>query len=433
MALVAHFNLELHQMDVKTAFLNGDLYEDIYMTQPEGFIEEGSEHLVCKLKKSIYGLKQASRQWYLKFDSVMASHGFEENPLDECVYLKISGSKFIFLVLYVDDILLASSDLNLLHQTKDFLSRNFEMKDLGEASYVLGIEISRDRTRGLLGLSQRNYIDKILKRFKMDKCASGDAPMTKGDLLHKDQCPRNNLEQEAMKDKPYASLVGSLMYAQVCTRPDLAYSVGMLGRFQTNPGHPHWVAGKKVLRYLQGTRDHLLVYKRVEGQELTVIGYSDADYIGKNKSKIQKKSTSGFIFMLAGGAISWKSVKQTCVTTSTMHAEFVALYEATIHAVWLRNFIKAIKVVDSIHRPLQIFCDNSAAVFFSKNNKRSSKTKFVDPKHLLVREKVKHDEILVEHISGEDMLADPFTKPLAITVYKEHVVNMGLIQCFDMA
>lgn len=207
----------------------------------------------------------------------------------------------------------------------------------------------------------------------------------------------------------------------------------MLGRFQTNPGHPHWVAGKKVLRYLQGTRDHLLVYKRVEGQELAVIGYSDADYIGKNKSKIQKKSTSGFIFMLAGGAISWKSVKQTCVTTSTMHAEFVALYEATIHAVWIRNFIKAIKVVDSIHRPLQIFCDNSAAVFFSKNNKRSSKTKFVDPKHLLVREKVKHDEILVEHISGEDMLADPFTKPLAITVYKEHVVNMGLIQCFDMA
>ncbi|CAH9135323.1 unnamed protein product, partial [Cuscuta epithymum] len=171
MALVAHFDLELHQMDVKTAFLNGDLHEDVYMIQPEGYVSKGQEHLVCKLKKSIYGLKQASRQWYLKFDEVMKSNGFIKNKVDQCTYLKMSGSKFIILVLYVDDILLASSDLDLLHETKRLLFGHFDMKDLGEASYVIGIEIHRDRVKGTLGLSQKAYIERILERFNMQQCS----------------------------------------------------------------------------------------------------------------------------------------------------------------------------------------------------------------------------------------------------------------------
>ncbi|KAK9913447.1 hypothetical protein M0R45_037263 [Rubus argutus] len=144
--------------------------------------------------------------------------------VDECVYLKTSGSDFIFLILYVDDILLASSSVNLLHETKKFLSMNFDMKDLGEASYVLGIEINRDRKRCLLGLSQQSYISKILKRFEMQNCSTCDTPMVKGDKLNKDQCPKTDLEREEMKNKPYARLVGSLMYAQVCTRPDIAFA-----------------------------------------------------------------------------------------------------------------------------------------------------------------------------------------------------------------
>ena len=170
MALVAHFDMELHQMDVKTAFLNGDLNEEVYMMQPEGFVANDSGTLVCGLKKSIYGLKQVSRQWYLKFHSVVASYGFVENKVDQCIYCKVSGRKFIFLILYVDDILLASSDLGLLHETKRMLSKNFDMKDLGEASFVLGIEIHRNRSRGLLGLSQRAYVDRILERFNMQQC-----------------------------------------------------------------------------------------------------------------------------------------------------------------------------------------------------------------------------------------------------------------------
>ncbi|PRQ31880.1 putative RNA-directed DNA polymerase [Rosa chinensis] len=214
MALVAHYNLELHQMDVKTAFLNGELVEDIYMMQPPGFVEKGKEHMVCKLRKSIYGLKQASRQWYLKFDEIISDFGFVENKMDECIYLKVSGSKFIILVLYVDDILLASSDMTLLKDTKDMLSHSFEMKDLGDASYVLGLEIIRDRSRSFLELSQKAYIERVLKRFNMQKCSSGEVPIGKGDKFSKEQCPRNELEKKSMQDKPYASLVGSLMYAQ---------------------------------------------------------------------------------------------------------------------------------------------------------------------------------------------------------------------------
>nr|GEW89396.1 putative zinc finger, CCHC-type [Tanacetum cinerariifolium] len=153
MALVAHFELELHQMEVKTAFLNGNLHEDVYMAQPQGFKPKGQEHLVCKLKKSIYGLKQASRQWYLKFNEVMKEHNFIKNQVDHCVYLKMSGSNFIILVLYVDDIVLASNNIDLLHESKHFLSKNFDMKDLGEISYVFGIETHRDRANRKLELS----------------------------------------------------------------------------------------------------------------------------------------------------------------------------------------------------------------------------------------------------------------------------------------
>uniref|UniRef100_A0A2N9IDU9 Integrase catalytic domain-containing protein n=1 Tax=Fagus sylvatica TaxID=28930 RepID=A0A2N9IDU9_FAGSY len=337
---------------------------------PDGFQVSGKEHMVCKLKKSIYGLKQASRQWYLKFDNVVTSFGFKENPVDHCIYLKISGSKIIFLVLYVDDILLASNDLGLLRETKRFLFDNFEMKDLGEASFVLGIEIHRDRSRGILGLSQKSYINRVLERFNMSTCSAGDAPVVKGDKLSKLQCPQNDLERNEMKKIPYASAVGSLMYAQVCTRPDIAFAISVLGRFQSDPGMDHWRAAKKVLRYLQRTKDFMLTYRRSD--LLEVIGYADADYAG---CADDLKSTSGYVFMLAGGAISWKSVKQTLTASSTMQAEYVACYEATLQAVWLRNFISRLEIVDSISKPLTIYNDNSAAVCFSKNNKRSSRIK----------------------------------------------------------
>ncbi|RVX18691.1 Retrovirus-related Pol polyprotein from transposon TNT 1-94 [Vitis vinifera] len=368
---------KLHQMDVKTAFLNGNLDEDIYMEQPEGFAKKGNEHLVCKLKKSIYGLKQASRQ---------------------------------------------CSDLGLLHETKEYLSKNFHMVDMGEANYVIGIEIFRDRSRGVLGLSQKGYIDWVLERFNMQSCSSGIAPILKGDKLSKMQCPRNNMEREQMKKIPYASAVGSLMYAQTCTRPDISFVVGMFGRYQSDPGFEHWKAAKKVMRYLQGTKDYMLTYKRSE--QLEVVGYSDSDYGGCLDSL---KSTSGFVFMLANGAISWKSEKQSITASSTMEAEFVACFEASSHALWLRNFISGLGVVDSIAKPLRIYCDNTAAVFFSKNGKFSSGSKHMDLKYLVVKERVQKQQVSIENIRTTLMVGDPLTKGLPPKAYLENVMRMGLL------
>jgi hypothetical protein len=187
----------------------------------------------------------------------------------------------------------------MLYETKNFLSSNFDMKDLGEASYVPGIEIHRDRTKGVLGLSQKAYIEKMLARYNMDKCSGTPVPFAKGDKIGDYQCPKNKLELDEMRDKPYASAVGSLMYAQVCTRPDLAYVTGMLGRYQKNPGLVHWKGVKKALRYCQGSKDLMLIYQRSD--TLEIVGYSDADLGGCVDNR---RSTTGYIFTLAGGAIS---------------------------------------------------------------------------------------------------------------------------------
>jgi hypothetical protein len=277
MALVTHYDLELHQIDVKTTFLNGGLYENVYMTQPNGFIIEGKENLRCHLTKFIYELKQASRQWYLKFDETIRKFGFKKNEEDNCIYAKFKNEKFIFLVLYMDDILLASRDVHLLLETKGFLSSHFDMKDLGEASYVLGIEIHRDRRNEVLGLSQKSYIEKVIKKFNMHKCNPTPAPIVNGVKFGKFQCPRNQYEINEMKAVPYASTVGSLMYAQVCTCPDLAFITGKLGRYQKNPDKPHWDGVKKALRYLHGTKGLMLTYKKSDAP-LEIVGYSDSDF-----------------------------------------------------------------------------------------------------------------------------------------------------------
>jgi hypothetical protein len=200
---------------------------------------KGKERMGCHLKKSIYGLKQASRQWYLKFDGMIRKFRFKENVKDNCVYTKFKNGKFIFLILYVDDILLASSGVNPLLETKKFLSSNFDMKDLGEASFILGIEIHRDRRKGVLGLSQKAYFKKVLKKYSMHACKPSPAPIVKGDSFGKFQCLRNQYEIDRMKTVQYASAVGSLQYAQVCTCLDLAFVTRILSRYQSNPGIDH--------------------------------------------------------------------------------------------------------------------------------------------------------------------------------------------------
>ena len=250
-AIAAFYDYEIWQMDVKTAFLNGNLEEDVYMTQPEGFVDPKDVGKVCKLNRSIYGLKQASRSWNLRFDDSIKEFGFIKNEDEPCVYKKVSGSIVTFLVLYVDDILIMGNDIPTLQSVKTWLKGCFSMKDLGEATYILGVKIYRDRSRRLLGLSQGTYIDKVLKRFSMEESKKGFLPMRHGISLSKDMCPSTPQERERMNRIPYASAIGSIMYAMICTRPDVSYALSMTSRYQGDPGEQHWIAVKNILKVLE--------------------------------------------------------------------------------------------------------------------------------------------------------------------------------------
>ncbi|KAK8557642.1 hypothetical protein V6N12_009871 [Hibiscus sabdariffa] len=216
LAIAAFHDYEIWKMDVKTAFLNGKLEEDVYMTQPEGFVTPENAGKVCKLQRSIYGLKQASRSWNLRFNDAIKEFGFIRNEDEPCVYKKFSGSIVSFLILYVDDILIIGNDIPTLQSIKTWLSSCFSMKNLGEAAYILGVKIYRDRSRRLLGLSQSTYIDKVLKRFSMEESKRGFLPMRHGISLSKEMCPSTPQERERMSQIPYASAIGSIMYAMIC-------------------------------------------------------------------------------------------------------------------------------------------------------------------------------------------------------------------------
>ncbi|GKV41577.1 hypothetical protein SLEP1_g49083 [Rubroshorea leprosula] len=302
LALAASLNLEIEQLDVKTAFLHGDLEEEIYMKQPEGFEVQGKKNLVCKLKKSLYGLKQAPRQWYRKFDSFMGEHKFTRTESDHCVYVKrYPDGDFLILLLYVDDMLIVGHDTKKIAALKTDLSKSFSMKDLGPAKQILGMKIFQDRKNKKLWLSQEKYIEKVLDRFNMSKAKPVGTPLAGHFKLSTEQCPASKEEAKYMKNVPYASAVGSLMYAMVCTRPDIAHAVGVVSRFLSNPGKQHWAAIKWIFRYLRGTSHMCLCYGE---HESLLNGYSDADFGGDLDSR---KSTSGYLMLYAGGAISWKS------------------------------------------------------------------------------------------------------------------------------
>jgi hypothetical protein len=225
-----------------------------------------------------------------------------------------------------------------------------------------------------------------------------------------------------MKTVPYASVVGSLMYAQVCTRPELTFVTGILGRYQKNPDKPHWDGVKKDLRYLQGTKGLMLTYKKSDAP-FEIVGYSDSDFASCLDNE---KSISGYIFTLVNGAMLWKSSKQIITTSSTMYTEFVACYEATGQAEWLKKFVPGFRVVDSIEESLKIYCDNEPAVQYSYNNKKSNASKHINIKYYVVEEKIQDHTISLEHISIKQMLVDPFTKGLPPNIFKEHVASMGL-------
>ncbi|GKC43230.1 zinc finger, CCHC-type containing protein [Tanacetum coccineum] len=287
-------------------------------------------NLVCKLVKSLYGLKQAPKQWHQKFDEVALSNGFLLNQFDKCVYSKFDGSdKGVIICLYVDDMLIFGTNQNQVDKTKKFLSSKFSMKDIGEADVILGIKIKREN-KGIV-ITQSHYIEKILKKFNREYCSPVSTPMDPVEkLLPNTGKPVDQLE--------YSRAIGCLMYVMTSTRPDIAYAVGRLSRFTSNPSRHHWYAITRVFKYLKGTMNYGLSYVRYPS---VLEGYSDASWINHVEDS---SSTSGWVFLLEGGAILWASKKQTCITGSTMESEFVALAAAGNEAEWQRNLMHEIPI-----------------------------------------------------------------------------------------
>ena len=255
---------------------------------------------------------------------MIKSFDFIKNKL--CVFKRVSGSAVVFLVLYVDDILLIGNDIPMLTSVKMWLSKEFSMKDLGEASFILGIKVYRDRPNRMLGLSQKMYIEEVLKRFSMENSKRGLIPFRHGIHLSKKICPSTPEEIERMSKIPYASAMGSLMYAMLCTRSDIAHAVSVTSRYQSNPGEEHWTFVKCILKYLRRTKDMMWVFGN---GELLVQGYTDSDFMSDIDDR---KSTSGSLFMCNGGTVSWKSFKQTVIVDSTMKVEYIAASEAVKEA-----------------------------------------------------------------------------------------------------
>ena len=415
--IVAAENLHLEQLDVKTAFLHGDLEEELYMRQPEGFIKEDKKNLVRRLKKSLYGLKQAPRQWYKKFDSFMSSHGFTRCQADHCCYFKKFDNNFIILLLYVDDMLVVGSDMQEIVNLKQKLSKQFEMKDLGAAKQILGMRIKRDTNSRTLLLSQDKYINKVLSRFNMQNAKVVITPLGVHFRLSIEQSPKTEEERAYMAKVPYASAIGSLMYVMVCTRPDIAQAVGAVSRYMNNPGKLHWEAVKWILRYLRGTTGKALCFK---GGDTILTGYVDADLAGNVDIR---RSTTGYVYTLGGTAVSWGSQLQKIVALSTTEAEYVAVTEASKEMVWLQSFLEELgkKQEDNV-----LYCDSQSAIHLAKNPSFHSRTKHIQLRYHFIRSLLEDGILKLEKISGAQNPTDMLTKTVTIDKLKLCSASVGL-------
>jgi hypothetical protein len=420
LALVAHHDWELHQMDVHSAYLYGELKEEIYMRQPEGFVSPGQESLVCHLQKSLYGLKQAGRTWNQRIDFELKAKGFTSIVADPCVYAYRRGSTIVIISLYVDDLLLCSDSLTQLEQVKSELSTSFQMEDLGEAHFVLGIEITRDRKARTLTISQGAYVTDVIKRFHMADCHPTSTPMDPGAHLLK---AADNDVLDAVGVKQYQSAVGALMYAAQGTRPDIAYAMTVLSQFNSAPSAEHWKAVKRVMRYLRGTVHYGITYRGLDSsmEEPTLHGYCDSNYA---EDLNDRRSVTGYAFLLSGAAVSWQAKKQPSVATSTTEAEYMAASEAAKEAIWWRSFMVSLGY--DVTAATRIQSDNQSSIKLSKNPEHHKRSKHIDVRHHFIREKVSEGTIDLVYINTSEMAADILTKPLVKVKHDDGVTLLGM-------
>eukprot|EP00253_Pinus_taeda_P016675 PITA_16675 len=363
LSLAASFKWEVHQMDVKSTFLHGDLHEEIYMEQPIGFIQTDSS-LVCRLKKSLYGLKQAPRAWYAKMDSFLLESGFSRCHSDNTVYTKKVGKSLIILVLYVDDLILTGSDPNLINHVKSSLKKKFEMTDLGQLHYFLGLQVLQSKEG--ISLSQSKYACDLLRHFHMEDCKPAPSPFQSGGKLSV-TCTSPEVDATL-----YRQLVRKLLYL-THTRPDLSFVVGLVARFMHTPRESHWKAAKRILHYVREVYYRLCVHSWFR-------------------------------------TYSWACKKQGAISLSSAEAEYRGAVEASKEALWLRQILSEFGFQQQ--RPTTLWCDKQNAIQLCKDPIQHHRSKHIEL-HMHFIRKLIHDHVLeVQYCSTDDQVADIFTKAL---------------------
>ena len=410
-ALAAHRGWKIFHLDAVTAFLNGDIIQDLYIEQPEGYVVPGKEEFVCKLLKALYGLKQAPRAWYSKIDSFLSEKGLLKSDADYNLYYFEEGGRIAILILYVDDLYMTGDHVEKINWLREEIKKQFSMTDLGILTHSLGIEFIFHEYG--ITMTQRRYITTTLEEFGLIDCNSSPTPMLEGTKLKID------MEQPYVDAKLYQRMVGKLIYLTQ-SRPDIAYSVSIVSRYMNRPQVPHMLAVKHIFRYLKGTKNLGLCYKQGDSDILT--GYADADWAGDLQDR---KSTTGYLFRLGETPITWNSKKQTTVALSSTEAEYMALTEGTKEAIWLRRLLQEIQVLQDT-TPTMIFGDNQGSLKLAHNPVFHSRTKHVDVRHHFIREKVESGQVTLDYISTRDQLADILTKPLGKITFERLRAQLGL-------
>ena len=410
-ALAAQKGWQVHHMDVKSAFLNGDLREEVYVQQPPGFVVKGSSDKVLKLKKALYGLRQAPRAWNAKLDSELLRLGFVKNPLEHAVYRRSNQDGFLLVGVYVDDLIITGSSKASIEQFKKEMMGRFSMSDLGLLSYYLGIQV--DQQVGITKLCQSSYTLKILEQAGMKGCNSCAIPMENRLKLSK------NDKTPSVDKTKYRSIIGSLRYL-VNTRPDIAYAVGIVSRYMEEPKTSHWATVKQILRYLSGTVHFGCVYKRQGSTEL--VGFSDSDLAGDVDDR---KSTSGSVFLLGTSLVTWASQKQRVVALSSCEAEYIASANAACQGIWLSRLLGELL---GIQAPMvRLLVDNKSAIALSKNPVHHDRSKHIDTRYHFIRDCVDRGEVNIDHVGTTEQLADILTKALGRVRFVELRQQLGVV------
>ena len=398
LALCAFYDWECDHIDFDTAFLNGILQEIVYMFQPPGFVSKAFPNRVLRLIKTIYGLKQSPCEWYRALHAYLVSQGFQRLDTDNGLYIRKNGEKMIILAVYVDDLLIFGNDKPEIKLFKERIAKEFKVKDLGPVKFIVGMEVQRDRKARTIKVVQCQYAKDLLERFHMDRATPSDTPEESSKILTKDGF-KDHPKSKPLTTEPYLELVGALIYLMVCTRPDLAHSVGVLSRYMSDPKRDHWNAAKRVLRYIKNTTDVGIVFGGQ--QKLRLEGYSDSSFANDIDDR---KSTAGYGFMLNNGIISWSSKKQPTVAQSTTEAEYMGLSTASAEAVWLNNLLVELGF-RTPNEPVKLYGDNQGSLMLSTNPKYHNRTKHIDIIYHHIRELIERKKIDLEYMPTKMMLA----------------------------